>query len=142
VSSGTGPSKKQPLDPADADAIRDAGAKIFALCTPWPEWTVARGFLIGSSAKVDPSTIKASDHDGEEILSYIPPSSVRAFLSRTGQSVVSDCILSILLVSKMIIDDPEVDGPPRHSYQQHPTMRTANLRSSIPAGVVSVEIQG
>ena len=117
MSSGTGSSKKQLLDPADADAIWEAGAKIFALCTPWPEWTVSHGFLIGSSAKVDPSTIRASDHDGEEILSYIPPSSVKAFLPRTGQSVVSHCILSRLLVSKIIIDDPEVDGPLRHPHQ-------------------------
>ena len=117
VSSGTGPSKKQQLDPADSDAIRDAGAKIFVLCTPWPEWTVSRGFLVGSSAKVDHSTITASDRDGEEILSYIPSSSVRAFLSRAGQSAVSYFVLSMILVSKITIDNPKVDGSPQHSHQ-------------------------
>ena len=115
VSSGTRPSKKQSLDPADVDAIRDGGAKIFVLCIPWSEWTVSGRFLVGS--KVDPTTITASDPDGEAILSHIPPSSMKGFLSRAGQSAVSDHIFSILLVSKTMVDDPEVDEPPRHSYE-------------------------
>jgi len=92
VSSGTRPLKKQPLDSTDADAMRDAGAKIFVLCIPWSEWTVSGSFLVGSSAKVDSSSITASDRDGEEILSHIPPSSMRAFLSKAGQSAVSNHI--------------------------------------------------
>ena len=98
VSSRTCPPKKQLLEPADADAIQEAGAKIFALCIPWPEWSISGGFLVGSSAKVEPSTITASDRDGKEILSHVPPSSVRAFLSKAGQTAVSNDVFFILLV--------------------------------------------
>ena len=88
VSSGTCPLKKQLLNPADINAIQDAGMKIFVLCIPWSEWTVSGHFLVGS--KVDPTTITASNSDGEAILSHIPPSSMKGFLLRAGQSVVSD----------------------------------------------------
>ena len=139
VSTGTR-SSKQLLDTTDSDNIQDAGTKIFMLCTPWPEWTVSGQFLVGSARGIDSSAITASDRDGEEILSHIPPSSLRAFMSRAGQSAVSHHIFSMPLVSKINIDGPKVDEPPRYSHQHHLTLQTVDLWIEVPARVVSVEV--
>jgi hypothetical protein len=130
------------MDPALAEELRDIGAKIYALCTPWPKWVVSGRFLLADPGAKVVSTIVAHDSGGEEVLSFVPPSVVPGFLSKGGQSFVSLSTLSPHpLASKVTLDQSQDDISPLNWHEPPSRIWGLYLREELRCGLVSIEIR-
>jgi hypothetical protein len=81
--------------------LKEAARKLFALCAPWPEWKIFGSFIAESSTDTVgldqelPVGITKNDAVGDRVLSYIPESMHRVFLSLSGQRIVSSSFASL-----------------------------------------------
>ena len=78
------------IDPMLSKELMEVGAKIFALCIPWPLWAVSGDFLMEILCEQDGSIIVDTNEDfRKDVLSYVPNTIIADFLSRSGQAFVS-----------------------------------------------------
>lgn len=68
-------------------AFREIGNQLSLLYNPWPTWAVSGCWIAGEPT---PGRITKTDAAGMEILSFVPVPLVTDFLSKTGQTLVSD----------------------------------------------------
>lgn len=78
-----------PKDKALKKELQAIAKKLLVLYAPWQSWTVSGCWIIGASHSSTAGVITATDDEGKEILSYVPPLIVADFLSKSGQSIVS-----------------------------------------------------
>ena len=99
------------------DGLRDVTKKLFILYCPWTSWSVSGPWIVGDPDIPAVGKITETDDAGREILSYVPLSLIKDFLSASGQTFVSHSelhyIFSVLINN---LDDP----PDQHFDDVHP----------------------
>lgn len=78
------------------DRLKEIAWKILTLCSPWPIWSISESFIAEppeihetEPGSLPPVDITANDITGDRILSLVPQNLHGAFLSSSGQGVVS-----------------------------------------------------
>ena len=69
-----------------AHLLRGIGNMIFNLCTPWPTWSISGDWIAETPAT---GKITETDATGREILAFVDPEIMGAFMKTTGQAIVS-----------------------------------------------------